>query len=297
MKTTLIPKILFCITVFAWSPIFAYQSTISCGKNSGDLPGGYCIDKPADLTNKDIVYYFHGHTGSEKTWQSELNYTAQIRREWTKRKVHPPTVVAISFGPTWVLASKNSSGDSGLFEAFTEQVMPSIEKSLGGLKGRRIVFGESMGGVNTLQLALKSQYFKKAAEICAPMAEYSPFSSPTDIQAVLDKTVEWNYYKDQNPNPVSESVAEEIELAKLFFPTEQDWNTANPLLLARTVNTHKLPKLYISDGQIDQYASYEATEKFVGILKNRDVNLIWRPVWGAHCSIDIKSLAQFLVDR
>jgi len=99
---------------------------------------------------------------------------SQVRSEWAKNHERVPTVISVSFGPVWLLAEKNGSPYSGLLNAFTEKVMPMLEAQLGGLHGRRLIVGESMGGFNTLQVALKTRLFAKAAALCAPMAGVSP---------------------------------------------------------------------------------------------------------------------------
>lgn len=208
-----------------------------------------------------------------------------------------PTVVSISFGPIWVLAEKNASPVSGLFEAMTKMVIPSIEHILGGLKGRRILVGESMGGFNSIQLALKTTLFEKAGIVCAPMAEkVSPFSTPEETKAFIEHSVGWQYYKDHDPETVKTAVGEMMQLSRGFFPTPEDFKGANPLTLAAEANPKITPTLYIANGFYDRYLSYESTETFVKLLKNRGVKTSWRPQWGGHCSIDIPTLARFLVN-
>ena len=85
-------------------------------------------------------------------------------------------------------------------------------------------------------------------------------------------------------------------MARGFFPTAEEWDLVDPMKLATTVDIRHLPSLYVSVGFIDQYASYEATEDFVHILKKRGARIQWRPLWGPHCVMDIPSLASFLVN-
>jgi hypothetical protein len=87
---------------------------------------------------------------------------------------------------------------------------------------------------------------------------------------------------------------EVVQLVKGFYPTEQDYRGANPLLLANSSRTRT--QLYVAAGFYDKYSLYEANEKFSGILARRGRRIEWRPQWGGHCAMDIPSLARFLVN-
>lgn len=267
---------------------------VQCDKFPALLTGGYCLHLPNNLGSGDIVYYLHGSGNNEFTWQEEWYYTAQVRKEWKEKKARLPIVVSISFGPIWLLAEKNSSQSSGLFELLISRIIPEIEKKLGGLKGRRLVLGESMGGFNSVQLGLKTAFFEKVAVLCAPMAGVSPFASELDIDAYVKKSSAWQYYKEVDPSVIDASVARIMKLIRSFFPTEDDWLKADPLKLAQMASK-KTPLFYVSIGFYDKYVAFEGNEKFVEILRERGAQVEWRPQWGGHCSIDIPSLAAFLV--
>lgn len=204
--------------------------------------------------------------------------------------------MAISYGPLWLLAEVNSSSKSGLFEQFAQRDFPEIETFLGGIRGKRLVMGESMGGFNAVQLALKTKIFSKAAILCAPMADrVTPFSDKKIVDEYILKSSAWQYYKDSDPDIIYQNVAEMTALAKSFFPTESDWGSADPLQISRTVKVRSDLAVYLASGFYDRYAAYEGNKKFSEILRARRVHIDWRPQWGGHCSIDIPSLARFLV--
>ena len=261
----------------------------------GTIPGGYCIHTPSHTRSKNILYYFHGLGGSESTWQEKWYYTSQIRNEWNKMHAEWPTVVSISFGPTWLLAEKNASPYSGLYDVITKQVIPQIEAQLNSKRGRRILMGESMGGFNTAQLALKWNFFSRAAILCAPMSQVSPFSTPEEIQKYVETTSAWQYYKDHNVEELLSSVKEAVQLSRAIFPTPTDWSSGDPVALA--AHPTNKPELYVTDGYYDRFASFEATEVFNENLRKNRVPLEWHPLWGGHCTMDIPSLAKFLVRR
>ena len=267
-----------------------------CGTFPGGIPGGYCIHTPTENHSDDLVYYFHGMGGSQNDWIDPWYYTQQIRQEWKAKGVKVPTVIAISFGPQWFLAEKNNSPYSGLFELFTKDVMPILEANVGPFK-RRMVMGESMGGLNTTQLALKTNLFVKAAIICAPMSEVSPFASPAVIRAHVEKSSAYAYYRQTNPaDPdfVFNTAMEAAQIAQKIFPTQTDFDTADPLNLAKSSSTST--SLYVVAGFTDRYALYEGNQKFVQLLNTNGKSVEWHPSWGGHCVVDVASLAKFLVD-
>ena len=63
-----------------------------------------------------------------------------VQASWQQAKTLPPTVVLISYGPTWLLAPKGKKPDSGLLEDFLAK-LPEIDKKTGNPKRR--MFWES----------------------------------------------------------------------------------------------------------------------------------------------------------
>ena len=129
--------------------------------------------------------------------------------------------------------------------------------------------------------------------ICAPMAMVSPFDSKETIQAYIENTFAWNYYKDDH-KPVLESVGRMITLSRQFFPKPEDWKKGDPITLSKV--TRSFPKLYVTAGTIDPYALFESNESFSKNLNSVGADVDWRPQWGGHCVIDFKSLSEFLIN-
>lgn len=281
------------LSLFTSLQIFAADYVKQCDVFGQPLPGGYCIFKPTANASRDIVYYFHGRGGNLDYFLDDEYYTGQIRTEWAKHHARLPTVIAISFGGDWFLAEKNASAYSGLFEVVTQQIMPKLEAAIGGKRGRRILFGESMGGFNTVQLALKTKLFDKAAILCAPMSTISIFATTAEIEAYVLASHAHKYWVSQSATKVLDQVNEAATLAKMIFPTPADWDKGNPLTLAETSRSRT--QLYVAAGFYDPYALYEGNEKFADTLEKRHRRIDWRPQWGGHCTMDIPSLAKFLV--
>lgn len=278
------------------SQALAQNYTTECHDFSAPLSGKYCINTPVPLTNKkpNVLYYLHGKGGSTQTWSDQYFYTEQLRQEWAQRKVEPPIVVNVSFGPVWILAKKNESPYSGLYEGFVYKGLPEIEKVIGGVKGRRLILGESMGGFNSLQLSLTTNLFSKVAALCVPMAVISPFASAEEVKQFVERSAAWRYYRS-TPNVVTDSVDEMLRLARAFYPTQKVWLTADPLRLIDSLDKDKAPQFYLATGLYDKYVAYEGNEMFAKRLGDIGVDVEWHPQWGGHCAIDIKSLSRFLV--
>lgn len=267
----------------------------NCRAFSAPLSGGFCVYPSGK--SKDVLYYFHGKDGSEKYWEDPAYYTAQIRQYWQQHQLNPPTVISVSFGPRWLLADKNESPYSGLLPLFIGQIMPDIERSFGGVRGRRMVMGESMGGFNTTQVALKTPYFERAAILCAPMARVSPFASASEIDRFIMESKAYAYHGDTGKALIQEKVGEMVQIAQAFFPTPQAWSSADPLQLVKAKDAGPKPRLYVAAGFHDAYALYEGNEEFSRRLKKNGYRTDWRPQWGGHCAMDIPSLARFFVAR
>lgn len=266
-----------------------------CHSFSSPLAGGFCVYPSPN--SKDVLYYFHGKDGSAKFWEDPNYYTAQIRQYWRGQRLHPPTVISVSFGPRWILADKNESPYSGLLPVFIRQVMPEIERSLGGVRGRRMVVGESMGGFNSIQVALKTPFFERAAILCAPMAKISPFATPAEIDAFILGSKAYAYHGPKGSALIYKNVGEMIQIAQSVYPSPAAWSTGDPLQLVRTKHMNPKLRLYVAAGFHDVYALYEGNEEFSRGLKKSGYMTDWRPQWGGHCAIDIPSLARFLAGR
>ncbi len=255
----------------------------SCVDVEQPLPWSYCITTTDGSRNRDLLYHFHGKGLNEKTWTETDYFTGMVRTEWARQRVEPPAVISISFGPIWLLVEKNTSEASGLFEVFTKVVMPTVEKSLKGFSGRRLLVGESMGGFNATQVALKGKGFAKVAILCPPMASFSPFSPQADIDKYIATT---------KAKPAL--VKEILELSHYYLPEEADWKITSPLDLARSRLNVKSPALYVSCGLYDEYGFFTGAEAFAALGASRGARVEWRPVYGGHCATDAVSLAAFL---
>jgi pimeloyl-ACP methyl ester carboxylesterase len=272
---------------FGWTQITARQgvqkvSFIPADQRchvSGQLR--YCIYRAKSGTNGNIVYHLHGRNLDEQIWNDDTYWTALVQAGWQTAKTLPPTVVVISYGPTWLLAPKGKQQDSGLLEAFMA-ALPAIEKETGAPK-QRLLLGESMGGLNVLIAGLSyPQSFAKIASLCPGVYAVSPFAPWSAMKATLTRT---------GADP---KIGFGIWLlAKKYVADEGEWRRISPLDLVTRANA-TYPALYLSNGLYDAYGNFEGTQRLANTAAQRGVSVDWHPLYGGHCAIDAASLARFL---
>jgi S-formylglutathione hydrolase FrmB len=253
-----------------------------CGVSASGL-WHYCISK-ASTVNGALAYHFHGRNHDEKTWSDDAYYTAQIQRYWAEQGLTPPTIASISFGPVWLLTQKLSGPRSGLLDVFANEVIQEIEARTGKPK-YRVVFGESMGGLNTLLVALQMKgMFKKAVSFCPPLYRSSFFVPLTELREFLLRT-------GSDPKLIYGLRA----LAPQFVKDVEEWKKISPLELLDEARPSETAQIYLSAGLYDKYGNYEGAEEFLRKAKEKKFTVQWRPLYGGHCAIDIASAAEAIL--
>ena len=254
-----------------------------CYHEKSAVPWSYCINTAKQGTNGSVAYLLHGRNKNENQWNDDSYYTAQLQKVWALAGIKPPKIVVISFGSFWLLTPKATAPKSGLLDIFIHEVIPEVEKHTGVPKAR-LLFGESMGGLNTLIAILREgQLFKRALSLCPPIYRESPFSSFAVIQDFLKRT-------GADPRTIYGVKA----LGPQYAANDEEWDNIAPLKLLEKADPSKIPPLYLSCGLYDRYGNYEAVESFVEMARARKFNLEWHPLYGGHCAVDIDSVSQFL---
>ena len=283
----LILTLLIVASFYAWTQLTAPQgnqkvSFIPASKichSSGRLK--YCIYRAKSGTNGNVVYHFHGRNLDEQVWNDDTYWTSMVQASWQQTSILPPTVVVISYGPTWLLVPKGKKQDSGLLEEFMAK-LPEIDKKTGAPK-RRLLLGESMGGLNVLIAGLTyPQSFAKIASLCPGVYATSPFASLSAMKATLKRT---------GADP---KIGFGIWLmAKNHVADEREWKRISPLELMKRASG-QYPALYLSNGLYDAYGNFEGSQMLADKAAQRGVSVEWHPLYGGHCAIDASSLARFL---
>jgi pimeloyl-ACP methyl ester carboxylesterase len=246
---------------------------------SGELK--YCIYRSASGTNGNVVYHLHGRNLDAQIWNDDTYWTSMVQASWQQSKILPPTVVVISYGPTWLLVPKGKKQDSGLLEAFMAK-LPDMDKKTGKPR-QRLLLGESMGGLNVLIAGLNyPQSFTKIASLCPGVYAISPFASFSAMKAILERT---------GGDPQSGFGI--WLLAKNYVADEREWRRISPLNLVKQAD-EKYPALYISNGLYDAYGNFEGSQMLANEAARRGISVEWHPLYGGHCAIDVPSLARFL---
>ena len=143
-----------------------------------------------------------------------------------------------------------------------------------------------MGGLNVLVAGLSyPTKFEKIAALCPGVYTLSPFSAFSSMRDAAART---------GANP---KIAFGIWLlARRYVADETEWNQFSPIELIKRA-TNDYPDLYLSNGIFDSYGNFEGSSRLVDLARERGVATQWRPLYGGHCSIDIASLAEFLVSH
>ncbi len=165
-------------------------------------------------------------------------------------------------------------------------LIPFIEKEkLGGIPRKRLLIGESMGGFNATELVLKHpELWQRAAIACPAIVNASPYAGADEIDRYIQRT-------GADPQYVHDA----IQLSQSVFPDEASWETAAPLLLAKTALGEDTPPLHVSCGDKDQYGFFEGAKAFADQAQENGVDVVWQSVSGGHCTADPVALADFLI--
>lgn len=238
---------------------------------------------PSGTTNGHIAYLLHGRNMDELVWNNDTLYTSMIQQYWSDRKLTPPLVVTVSFGKAWLLAPKGKAPKSGLVEVLADEVIPAVERRTGAPKAR-LVFGDSMGGINSLVIAMQRPgLFGKTAALCPGLYVDSPFDS-------IDKMKELSRRTGADLKMLYGVAAMSME----YFGGGADWEKINPNIWIEKADPKTAPEIYLSCGLYDSYGNYEGSEAFAQTAQKRGFKITWRPQFGPHCATDIPSLAEFL---
>ena len=236
------------------------------------------------VVNGDVLYHLHGRNLEAEIWNDPTYFTAMVQGHWQRTGQLPPTVVSLSYGPVWLLAPKGQAEHSGLLDAIGPHIT-ALEARIGQPR-RRLLVGESMGGLNSLVLGLSQpQRFDKVAALCPNVYLDSPFAPFSQIRAAITRT-------GADPRIVFGI----WQLARRYVANDEEWRRMSPLaLIEATALQGAGPSLYLSGGLYDRYGLYEGVERLAQRALQRGLPTEWHPLYGGHCAIDVASLAAFLV--
>jgi pimeloyl-ACP methyl ester carboxylesterase len=244
----------------------------------------YCIHRAAGGVNGDVVYHLHARNLEAEVWNDPGYFTALLQAHWQRTGGLPPTVVSLSYGPVWLLARKGQAVDSGLLDTIWSD-LHAVEARLPTPR-RRLLMGESMGGLNSLVLGLSHpQHFDKVAALCPAVYVDSPFAPLREIRDAMVRT-------GADPR-----MAFGIwRLSQRYVASPEEWLRFSPLALVQGAAVQRArPQLYLSAGLYDRYGLFEGSEKLAQAAAQAGLATEWHPLYGGHCAVDIASLAAFLL--
>jgi pimeloyl-ACP methyl ester carboxylesterase len=246
--------------------------------------GRYCIARTEGSQSKDVIFFLHGLNGSEISWgRGKLG---RILASWKSKNEDAPTVVTVTFGKMWLLAEKNSRARSGLYEFYMNEFIPQMEKELGGIQGRRILMGESMGGFNASQILMKApEKFDRAVLLCPAMMTVSPFAPRAEIGQYISRT---------KANAFMAWGA--VGMFQLYYPDDRTWQQVSPVVAGPERLDSRTPPVMVSVGRSDDYGFFEGSEVFSKYLAERTSGSSWVPMDGDHCTWDPEKVSEFLVE-
>lgn len=283
----LFAALLIVLVYCAWAGItrthgsqkVSFRPAVQSCETSGSLR--YCVYRDRRGTNGDIVYHLHGRNLDERIWNDDTYFTAMLQGEWQRSRVLPPTIVTVSYGSTWLLTPKGEKADSGLLDDMMTR-LPAIEAKIGPPR-RRLLLGESMGGLNVLIAGLSYPLrFAKVAALCPGVYASSPFTTLSSIRATMERT-------GANPKIVFGVWL----MARKYVANDVEWRRISPLDLIQRAGP-RYPALYLSNGLYDAYGNFEGTERLADMARQHGVKTEWHPIYGGHCATDASSLAAFL---
>ncbi|MFZ4715375.1 MAG: alpha/beta hydrolase-fold protein [Bacteriovoracaceae bacterium] len=259
---------------------------MKCFEEEKPIKWSFCINKVNSSKSTDLIYYFHGRNGAANWWNDKTYYTGKIHELWLKKGIEPPIVASISFGKLWLLVEREDEEHGGLYRVFLDYVMKRVEQEINNPIHHRSAMGESMGGVNTLMMAMKTKnVFNKAASLCAALPTVSPYASLKEIYDYVNRS--------------STSLKRALMMfwfSKKFYPTEEIWENNDPLQLSKKNTSAGSPSIYISCGEKDEWGCMEGSKLFVKNIGRTGGEIHWFSRPGGHCDIDTESLSNFLVE-
>lgn len=271
------------------------SADVVCGQDRATAgtytwPYTWCIDKVDGSTNNDEIVYFHGLTGNEKSWQTGARPMA-VRKSWASHGVQQPTVISISFGQIYVLTNivDDQKQRPALLPLVLNTILPTLEARAGGLHGERILWGESMGGLNSAEVMFAApEMFSRVALLCAAFGTVGPFSSQADLDAFFARSGPW----------VQRGVLQSIfKWARTEYQTPENYQAHDPLRLIQSTTRALPPMLVQVDGK-DDLGFTEGDTLFANTAKERGYQVDFLTVSdGGHCGQtdeSIAAIAEFL---
>ncbi|HUP57231.1 MAG TPA: alpha/beta hydrolase-fold protein [Bdellovibrionota bacterium] len=258
-----------------------------CTPLESPVKGSYCVHTDPGSAGDDVLFYFAGRGTGPMKWFEE--YPA-ILDYWRTHGSTTPTVVTMAFDTFagwWLLTDEKPDGSPALYSFVADELMPRIERELGGVRGRRLLMGRSMGGFNAIQLLSRRQRdFERAALLCPAILTVSSYSPAQET---------FDYMKRTGADVFSMMVLHLFN--RTSFRDDAHWKEHSPLEIGAKFLGPDTPRLHISCGMQDHYGFQEGAEKFAELARSlSQQEVTWQPVPGNHCSFDSEAIARYFTE-
>jgi S-formylglutathione hydrolase FrmB len=279
--------ILFSLSLLVSLPAFAYEHTETCG---GSRWSGYewCVNVPKGFSSGAVVYYLHGNGGEAPGWPLADNAALQ---DLLSAGAANPAVITVSFGKRWFLSEEGGLLSAAKLRTFLDKIMPEAEAALPIPPATRALLGKSMGGFNAIQGAAKaSAPFRKVAILCPAQPPLTPFSSPAELEAFVDRGRAYLH---------PDLVENWTKYFRKEYPSQDAWAKHDPLRLAAQITAAGKP-IFLQSDDHDVFGFYPNAVKFRDALAAAGAKVEWHVTEGGlHCemnAVSTKALAEFLLN-
>lgn len=239
-----------------------------CGNRNGYK---YCWHHGEGERKDEVMYHFHGVLADELNFIKNKAFV-RLQKLWIKDGRGRPQVISISYGPVWIMTSKNTRHLSGLLENWKSDTFIELETFL-GIKNvtKRFLVGDSMGGHNVLKVFYKNtDVFDRVVALCPAQLSNSPYSS---MESVIQKL------------PQVESVWPMYFAAMglmASFYDEGTWNKESPTYFNDEFLKH-IDKLRILLTENDMYGFTKTNLSWIDEIQKRGKKIEYKIEPGLHC--------------
>lgn len=217
-----------------------------------------------------VVYFLHGYANNGEAWGWNP-VTERIEKEWSEQKTPKPHVVSMSLGKYWWYTKKAQGKE-------LEDFLVHFEKERGLKNPQRVLYGDSMGGHNSLRWAADyPALFNKLALIC-PALPYS-FVNKFEGHEGL-----WPFNEMAN-FALTRSYAETIPPLMSPLKDQKFWDP-----------NHSIHDVHIIISTRDHFGFYAGGKELYQLFKARaDYRVSLEEQDIRHCLADAKKLSAFMI--
>lgn len=241
---------------------------------------------PGQKRGDDIIFYFHGIFRSELEWVEENGFGSRYHEAlFSNSDFSANPVVSISLGGAFLFVDDAPPPFSADLErVFLERIVPHFREML-GVKGNNYLLGHSLGGYNSLTLALRNpDIFPLAAVISPYTAPISPFDPEFEL-------------KGKELNMTGSQVRQLKQMLTGAYGSKENWERYNPFELLK--GEGPFPRLIISAATEDLPGFNWAIKLYHEALNERGIEHQFCEATGDHrttCSLLFNSFLKEISD-